>query len=115
MRQALELEGKGSKPAGKQVQSATLVHVPSRHLQASEQIPVALHADGTTEVLRPPTNPAALKDIEDWSSRQQLPEPGKVTAAVVNLDPLPATEIPVAQADLGDPAPAPPAIEPSTP
>ena len=97
MRQAMRQlapAGKGPSPQPL-VQLAQMVHVPSVRIRSSEQVPVAIHADGTVQVLRRPAAKEALKDIEDWSQRQALPEAGKVVAAVVNLEPLPAaTEAP---------------------
>jgi len=92
MRQAMrQLGAAGPAPATRPVvQQSQMVHVPSLRIRSSEQVPVAIHADGTVQVLRRPAASAALKDIEDWSRRQRLPEPGKVVAAVVSLEPLPA-------------------------
>ncbi|MCT0198200.1 hypothetical protein KQ313_00640 [Synechococcus sp. CS-1325] len=72
------------------VQHSKTVFVPSTRIRKSEQVPVAIHADGTVQVLRRPAAAGALRDIEDWSQRQTLPEPGKVVATVIHLDPLPA-------------------------
>jgi hypothetical protein len=92
MRQAMrQLGAPGKVPSPKPlVQQAQMVYVPSVRIRSSEQVPVAIHADGTVQVLRPPAAKEALQDIEDWSQRQALPESGKVVAAVVSLEPLPA-------------------------
>ena len=108
MRQAMRQLGEaGQKPSAQpQVQQAQMVHVPSVRIRSSEQVPVAIHADGTVQVLRRPAAKEALRDIEDWSQRQALPEPGKVMAAVVSLEPLPPPIAP------GAATPAPAALPP---
>ncbi|MCT0229514.1 hypothetical protein KQ306_01375 [Synechococcus sp. CS-1324] len=96
MRQAMrQLESPDQPPATQPlIQQARMVHVPSRRLRSSEQVPVAIHADGTVQVLRRPAAPEALRDIEEWSQRQSLPDAGKVVAAVVSLEPLPSAPDP---------------------
>jgi hypothetical protein len=114
MRQAMrQLATPGKDPSPQAlVQQAQMVHVPSVRIRSSEQVPVAIHADGTVQVLRRPAAKEALRDIEDWSQRQALPEPGKVVAAVVSLEPLPTAQAP---ASSPAPAQAPPAAAATSP
>jgi hypothetical protein len=67
---------------------ARFVHVPSTKVRRSSEVPLALQADGSVDILNQPDDPAILEEINRWSTRQQLPAKGKVRPAVVHLHPL---------------------------
>lgn len=86
MRQAL-LKLAGS---AQQLSTARMVTLPSRTLSQPVQVPLALQSDGSVDVLQPPSDPAALRDIETWSRQQSRPAAGSLQPALVLLHPLPA-------------------------
>jgi hypothetical protein len=53
-------------------------------------VPLALQPDGSVDILTQPKNPAVLDEIRQWSARQDPRGAGGITAAVVQLEPLPA-------------------------
>lgn len=84
MRQALgQIPGGGSR-----METARVVHVPSRRVSRTTEIPLALQSDGSVDILSQPDNPGVVRDIEEWSTRQQPPGQGGVQPAVVMLHPI---------------------------
>lgn len=86
MRQALLL----LPGAPRQLSPALSVIVPSGVVSRPVEVPLALQSDGSVDVLKPPSDPAVLREIEGWSRRQRLPSSGSVQPALVHLHPLPA-------------------------
>jgi hypothetical protein len=87
MRQALkDLPTPGGTKA--RIESARLIHVPSRHVSAATEVPLALQSDGSVDILSRPREKAVVEEIRNWSSRQPLPAAGSVAPAVVLLHPL---------------------------
>ena len=82
------------KPAANSVKplvvAARVIHVPSTRVQESTSVPLALQPDGSVDILTQPKNPAVLDEIRQWSARQDPRGAGGITAAVVQLEPLPA-------------------------
>jgi hypothetical protein len=72
------------------LQQGRVIYVPSTRVSKPTQVPLALQADGTVDVLSHPDDPAVIEDIKEWSSRQTAPAAGSVTPAVVHLQPIPA-------------------------
>jgi hypothetical protein len=93
MRQALnnlptsKLTGSSGKLS---VTAARVIHVPSTRVQESTSVPLALQPDGSVDILSQPKNPAVLDEIRQWSARQDPRGAVGITAAVVQLEPLPA-------------------------
>lgn len=88
MRRAL-----GQIPGGAaRVEQARLVHVPSRRVTHTTEVPLALQSDGSVDILSRPDNPGVVREIEDWSTRQKAPSQGGVLPAVVLLHPV--TDVP---------------------
>jgi hypothetical protein len=77
---------------GARVEQARVVHVPSRRVTRTTEVPLALQSDGSVDILSRPDNPGVVREIEDWSSRQQAPSRGGVLPAVVLLHPV--TDVP---------------------
>lgn len=77
---------------GARVEQARLVHVPSRRVTRTTEVPLALQSDGSVDILSRPDNPGVVREIEDWSNRQQAPSRGGVLPAVVLLHPV--TDVP---------------------
>lgn len=67
---------------------ARLVHVPSTKIRRASQVPLALQADGSVDILNQPDDPAIIEEINRWSAKQQLPAKGKIRPAVVHLHPM---------------------------
>ncbi len=87
MRQALrDLPSPGG--AKVHIESARLIHIPSSRISAATEVPLALQADGSVDILSRPKETAVVEEIRNWSSRQPLPAAGSVTPAVVHLHPL---------------------------
>lgn len=86
------LTGKASSPGGPNqslsLDPARFVHIPSSRIHRSSEIPLALQADGTVDILSKPEDPAVIDEIKQWSAKQKLPEQGKISPAVVHLHPL---------------------------
>jgi hypothetical protein len=72
------------------LQQGRVIYVPSTRVSKPTQVPLAVQADGTVDVLSQPDDPAVIEDIKEWSSRQPTQAPGSVTPTVVNLHPIPA-------------------------
>ncbi|MFM7362479.1 MAG: hypothetical protein ACKO25_11795 [Cyanobium sp.] len=89
----------GSAP---RIENARHVHVPSRRIARATEVPLALQADGSIDILSRPKEPAVIDEIRDWSAGQRPPAAGSVSPAVVHLHPV-AEEIPQrpSAADLG--------------
>lgn len=89
----------GSTP---RVVNARHVHVPSRRIASSTEVPLALQSDGSIDILSRPKEPAVIEEIRDWSAGQRPPAPGNVSPAVVHLHPV-SEEAPLrpSAADLG--------------
>jgi hypothetical protein len=109
MRQALLL----LPGAPRQLTPARSVIVPSSAVNRPVEVPLALQSDGSVDVLKPPSDPAVLREIEGWSRRQRPPSSGSLQPALVHLHPLPA-EVDAPAAAAG-PAPAPRATTPASP
>ncbi len=70
------------------IDSARFVHVPSAKVRRASEVPLALQADGTVDILNQPDDPAVIDEINRWSVRQKLPAKGKISPAVVHLHPM---------------------------
>jgi hypothetical protein len=87
MRQALkDLPTPGGERA--RLENARLIHIPSRHVNAATEVPLALQSDGSVDILSRPKEAAVVEEIRSWSSRQPLPQEGSVAPAVVHIHPL---------------------------
>ncbi len=90
MRQAIRTLPAPTPTKTAKLQQARVILVPSTRVSKPTQVPLAIQADGTVDVLSQPDDPAVIEDIKEWSSRQPAQAPGTVTPTVVNLQPLPA-------------------------
>jgi hypothetical protein len=90
MRQAIRTLPAPTPTKTAKLQQARVIHVPSTRVSKPTQVPLAIQADGSVDVLSQPDDPAVIEDIKEWSSRQPAQAPGTVTPTVVNLEPLPA-------------------------
>ena len=73
---------------GARIEKARVVHVPSRRVTRTTEVPLALQSDGSVDILSKPDDPGVVREIADWSSRQQAPSMGGVLPAVVLLHPV---------------------------
>jgi hypothetical protein len=115
MRQAIRTLPTPTPTKTAKLQQARVIHVPSTRVSKPTQVPLAIQADGSVDVLSQPDDPAVIEDIKEWSSRQPAQAPGTVTPTVVNLQPLPAedraTPAPVRVSPVASSAPiAPPPV-----
>ena len=78
---------KGTSPIA--VDQARIIHVPSARVKRFSEVPLALQSDGTVDILNSPDDPEVVEEIKSWSSKQQLPEKGRMAPAVIQLHPLP--------------------------
>ncbi|MBD2719029.1 hypothetical protein [Synechococcus sp. FACHB-909] len=92
MRQAIRTLPTPTPTKTAKLQQARVIHVPSTRVSKPTQVPLAIQADGSVDVLSQPDDPAVIEDIKEWSSRQPAQAPGTVTPTVVNLQPLPAED-----------------------
>ena len=92
MRQAISTLPTPTPTNTAKLQQARVIHVPSTRVSKPTQVPLAIQADGSVDVLSQPDDPAVIEDIKEWSSRQPAQAPGTVTPTVVNLQPLPAED-----------------------
>lgn len=76
------------------INSARVIHVPSSRIRRSADVPLALQADGTVDILNSPDDPAVVEEIKTWSSKQEAPAKGSMTPAIVHLHPLPTLNSP---------------------
>ncbi len=91
MRQALKtLPAPGGTPT--QIETARHIHVPSRRISAPTEVPLALQADGSVDILSQPKEAAVVEVVRDWSARQPLPAEGHVAPAVLHLHPIEETQ-----------------------
>jgi hypothetical protein len=90
MRQAIRTLPTPTPTKTAKLQQARVIHVPSTRVSKPTQVPLAIQADGSVDVLSQPDDPGVIEDIKEWSSRQPAQAPGTVTPTVVNLQPLPA-------------------------
>ncbi len=90
MRQAIRTLPAPTPTKTAKLQQGRVIHVPSTRVSKPTQVPLAVQADGTVDVLSQPDDPAVIEDIKEWSSRQPAQAPGTVTPTVVNLQPIPA-------------------------
>ncbi|KAF0655055.1 hypothetical protein L107_01010 [Cyanobium sp. Copco_Reservoir_LC18] len=90
MRQAIRTLPTPTPTKAAKLQQARVIHVPSTRVSRPTQVPLAVQADGSVDVLSQPDDPGVIEDIREWSSRQPAQAPGTVTPTVVNLQPLPA-------------------------
>lgn len=74
------------------LEPARIVHVPSQKINRQIEVPLALQADGTVDILNQPDDPGVVEEIKSWSNKQQLPAQGRMTPAVVHLHPMVETE-----------------------
>ncbi|KEF42950.1 MAG: hypothetical protein ER33_03530 [Cyanobium sp. CACIAM 14] len=110
MRQAIRTLPAPTPTKTARLQQGRVIYVPSSRVRKPTQVPLALQADGTVDVLSHPDDPAVIEDIKEWSSRQQAPAAGTVTPAVVNLQPMPpepTVRVPQAPAKVSPVASAP--------
>lgn len=70
------------------IDTAVIVHVPSKKLKRATNVPLALQSDGSVDILNKPDDPAVVEEIKTWSASQQLPSKGSMTPAVVHLHPI---------------------------
>lgn len=75
------------------LETARLVHVPSTRLRQAKEIPLALQADGSVDILNQPDDPAIIEEINRWSAKQKPPAVGMMRPAVVHLHPLPTAPV----------------------
>jgi hypothetical protein len=114
------------------VEQARVIHVPSSRVKRVSEVPLALQSDGTVDILNSPDDPEVVEEIKTWSSKQKLPDRGRMAPAVVHLHPIPEQDkppisekvthvtpqpaaqqtMPQIQSAAADPAPAPPAPVP---
>ncbi len=90
MRQAIRTLPAPTPTKTAKLQQGRVIYVPSTRVSKPTQVPLAVQADGTVDVLSQPDDPAVIEDIKEWSSRQPAQAPGTVTPTVVNLQPIPA-------------------------
>lgn len=119
MRQAIRTLPTPTPTKTAKLQQARVILVPSTRVSKPTQVPLAIQADGSVDVLSQPDDPAVIEDIKEWSSRQPAQAPGTVTPTVVNLQPLPAevraTPAPVRVSPVASSAPiAPPPVPAAT-
>ncbi|MGA0889314.1 MAG: hypothetical protein ACO3S0_15450, partial [bacterium] len=76
------------------VDQARVIHVPSARVKRFSEVPLALQSDGTVDILNSPDDPEVVEEIKSWSSKQQLPEKGRMAPAVIQLHPLPQQQNP---------------------
>jgi len=116
MRQALRTLPSPTPTNTAKLQQGRVIHVPSTRISKPTQVPLAVQADGTVDVLSKPDDPAVIEDIKEWSSRQPAQAPGTVTPTVINLQPIPAEEpvkplpAPVRVSPVASSAPTPPPV-----
>lgn len=72
---------------------ARFVHVLSTRIRRASEVPLALQADGSVDILNQPDDPAVIDEINRWSARQTLPSKGSLTPAVVHLHPMEPLEV----------------------
>jgi len=72
---------------------ARFVHVPSSKIRQASEVPLALQADGTVDILNQPDDPAVIDEINRWSAKQKLPAKGTLSPAVVHLHPMQPVDI----------------------
>jgi hypothetical protein len=89
MRQAIRTLPGPAPTMSAKLEQARVIYVPSSRVSRPTQVPLAVQADGTVDVLSSPDDPAVIEDIREWSSRQPAPAAGSVTPAVINLEPIP--------------------------
>jgi hypothetical protein len=89
MRQAIHTLQPPTPTKAAKLEPARVIYVPSTRVRRSTQVPLAVQADGTVDVLSKPDDPGVIEDIKEWSSRQPAPAAGTVTPAVINLEPIP--------------------------
>jgi hypothetical protein len=88
-----KVEKSGKSVEGVHLDPARFVHVPSTRIRQSSEVPLALQADGSVDILNQPDDPAVIDEINRWSARQKLPEKGKISPAVVHLHPMEPLEV----------------------
>ncbi|MEB3255092.1 MAG: hypothetical protein VKJ05_01760 [Synechococcaceae cyanobacterium] len=92
MRQALaKLPSPGG--ASARLERARHIHVASNRVSRATEVPLALQADGSVDILSRPDNDGIVQEIRDWSSRQPPPAEGSMTPALVHLHPVPEKEV----------------------
>jgi hypothetical protein len=84
-------EGITRKTGNATLDDARIIHVPSSTVRRSVEVPLALQADGTVDILNQPDDPAVVDEIKRWSVKQKPPAPGRVSPAVVHLHAFPQT------------------------
>ena len=90
MRQAIRTLPTPTPTKTAKLQQGRVIYVPSTRVSKPTQVPLAVQADGTVDVLSQPDDPAVIEDIKEWSRRQPTQAAGSVTPTVVNLHPIPA-------------------------
>lgn len=92
-RESIPGEKSGRGDSSVSLDPARLVHVPSTKIRRASQVPLALQADGSVDILNQPDDPAIIEEINRWSAKQQLPAKGKIRPAVVHLHPMDAPDM----------------------
>ena len=114
MRQAIRTLPTPTPTKTAKLQQGRVIYVPSSRVSKPTQVPLAVQADGTVDVLSQPDDPAVIEDIKEWSSRQPTQAPGSVTPTVVNLHQIPAevrsTPVPVRVSPVASAPIAPPPV-----
>lgn len=77
------------------INRARIIHVPSLKIKQATNVPLALQADGSVDILNHPDDPGVVEEIKSWSSKQEFPSKGSMTPAIVHLHPLPASTEPL--------------------
>ncbi|MEB3317232.1 MAG: hypothetical protein VKO39_03730 [Cyanobacteriota bacterium] len=75
------------------IDTARFIHVPSTRIRRASEVPLALQADGSVDILSQPDDPAVIEEINRWSAKQKLPAQGKIRPAVIQLHPMEPLEI----------------------
>ena len=88
-----KVERSGNSVESINLDPARFVHVPSTRIRRSSEVPLALQADGSVDILNQPDDPAVIDEINRWSARQKLPAKGKISPAVVHLHPMEPLEV----------------------
>jgi hypothetical protein len=114
MRQAIRTLPTPTPTKTAKLQQGRVIYVPSTRVSKPTQVPLAVQADGTVDVLSQPDDPAVIEDIKEWSRRQPTQAAGSVTPTVVNLHPIPAevrsTPVPARDSPVASAPIAPPPV-----
>ena len=77
--------GVSKSPSPIVVDQARVIHVPSARVKRFSEVPLALQSDGTVDILNSPDDPEVVEEIKSWSSKQQLPEKGRMALSLIHI------------------------------